>query len=908
MSWLKHIWSQTNWGQLTTALFMICCVSGIFIAIPFDVEKPYESLSQILIANPAASFFRNLHYWSAQLFLVFSLIHIYDHFKKKEGIRLKKGIWFRLAVGVLIIFLAMLTGFLLKADADSLQARRILESLISGIPFIGDLLSYSLLGKEESFQLIYVHHIATFTIFLAIIIFEHVRKIWPKWGELLASTAVVAVLSFFITAPLHDNLNPTVKGPWYFLGLQEILHWLSTPSFSLLVVFLFVLLIYLVPFGNERNVFVTKRSLLILTALYLFLTIIGIFFRGPNWQWIWPTEKSYNYKALPQMRITPLNLSPELSQSKVTSSPLISGHKESCMACHGNMTGFTDAHNPRAIGCYSCHGGHPFESDKDQAHRGMLLVPGNLADADRSCGTANCHPQITSRINTGLMATLSGMISVDRFVFHEQDNPDLLTTVHQLGNSAADEHLRNLCVKCHLGNPKTEPGPVNETSRGGGCIACHVNYGLDAFVGNAIHTENPDDTTYLSFHPSIDMNVSNDHCFGCHSRSGRISTNYEGWHETTIEVDMNKEYPGHRIVEGTRAFTFVKADVHHELGLECIDCHNSYELMGDGQFYAHQEEQVTIRCEDCHFEGAPNLMVQKDLDQESAIIASMRFGSITGRNFLTTADRNRPLVNTYYKNDTTFFLTKNYRELHLLSPPAEICTRGAAHDDLSCSSCHTSWAPSCIGCHNEYDPVEPGYDMYTNTQRRGSWVEYIGEFNAHLPALGYRENEKGKEVIPVIPGMIMTIDVASFDRDLHDSLIFQRLFAPAVPHTTQTEGRDCKSCHNDPVALGYGSGKLEYLVEGENGRWTFRPKYQNNQNDGLPEDAWTGFLEERTGHVSTRSDVRPFSIREQQRILTVGACLTCHADESAEMRESLLDFDKLLEARSSECILPSWSK
>ena len=168
MSWLKHIWSQTTWGQLTTALFMICCVSGIFIAIPFDVERPYASLSQILIANPAASFFRNLHYWSAQLFLVFSLIHIYDHFRKKEGIRLKKGIWFRLSIGVLIIFLAMLTGFLLKGDADSLQARRILENLITGIPLVGNLLAYSLIGKEESFQLIYVHHIATFTIFIAI--------------------------------------------------------------------------------------------------------------------------------------------------------------------------------------------------------------------------------------------------------------------------------------------------------------------------------------------------------------------------------------------------------------------------------------------------------------------------------------------------------------------------------------------------------------------------------------------------------------------------------------------------------------------------------------------------------------------------------------------------------------------
>ncbi len=736
MNWLKHIWSQTTWGQITIALFLICCVSGIFIAIPFDVERPYESLSQIMIANPSASFFRNLHYWSAQLFLVFSLIHIYDHFKKKEGIRIRKGIWLRLSIGVLIIFLAMLTGFLLKADADSLQARRILDSLIAGIPFIGNLLAYSLLGKEESFQLIYVHHIATFTIFLAIIIFEHARKIWPRWGELLVVTVVITLLSYLITAPLHDNLNPTVKGPWYFLGLQEILHWLSTPSISLLVVFLFVFLIYLVPFGDARNVFISKRSLLILTILYLLLTVIGLFFRGPNWQWIWPLEQDYSYKALPQMRISPLNLSPDIPPEKVISSPLIDGHKESCVVCHDNVQGFTASHNPQAIGCFSCHGGHPFESDKNQAHAGMLLAPGNLADANRSCGTTNCHPEITSRINTGLMATLSGMISVDRFVFNERDNPDLLTTVHHLGNSAADEHLKNLCVRCHLGNPKTEAGPVTEKSRGGGCIACHLNYDQNALLGNAIHKDNPKDTTYLGFHPSIDLNVTNDHCFGCHSRSGRISTNYEGWHETTLEVKEARNNKHFRIVEDARVFRFVQEDVHHKLGLECIDCHNSYELMGDGTFYTHEEMQVNITCEDCHFSGNPNLIPQNELDQESAIIASLRFGSVTGRNFIATEDKNRPLINTYFKNDTAFFLSKDSKKLHQLSPPAEICTRGEAHNDLSCSSCHTAWAPSCLGCHNEYDPTEAGYDMYTNKEQSGSWVEYIGEFNAHLPALG----------------------------------------------------------------------------------------------------------------------------------------------------------------------------
>ena len=900
------ILKDSSWGQFSTAMFMICVASGVFIAITYDVKDPYASLSTLMIANPAASFFRNLHYWSAQLFLVFSFIHIYDHVRKKEGIRLKKAVWARLSIGVLIILLAMLTGFLLKADADSIQAGRILDSLISSIPLAGNLLSWSLLGNEENYQLIYVHHIATFTIFLAIIIFEHSRKIWPKWKEFTISLLLISIPGFFVSAPLHDNLNPTVKGPWYFLGLQEILHWLTIPSLSLLIVLLLIILIFMVPYGNPGRVFFTKRALLILTIAYLILTITGLFFRGPNWSWVWPGEDGYSYRVLPQMRWSSLSLAKRFDPVQVSNSSLIDGRRESCVVCHTGMSGFADAHNPLAIGCYNCHGGHPFESEKQKAHEDMLLIPGNLADASRSCGTANCHPEITSRIHTGLMANLSGMISVDRFTFGEQDSPDLLTSVHDLGDSPADEHLRNLCVVCHLGNPKTETGPSLESSRGGGCIACHLDYSETTLKHHEIHKQNADDTTYLAFHPAINLKVSNDHCFGCHSRSGRISTNYEGWHETTLQAGPQYDSNLFRIVENTRVFRKIEEDVHHSLGMECIDCHNSYELMGDGNYYAHEEEMVTIRCEDCHFHGEPKLTDRQSLDQESAIIASLRFSHDPEMKFLTTALRDKPLINTYYKDDTAFLRTKNLGKLFAMKPPAEVCTRGDAHDRLSCSSCHTSWAPSCIGCHNNFDGEEAGYDMVARREKTGTWVEYIGEYNAHPPALGVRSLKDTSTIIPVIPGMILTIDMGSYNKKLHDSLIFRRMYAPSAPHTTRKKGRDCKSCHNDPVALGYGQGTLTYSIDGGEGRWIFSSTYAENPNDKLPEDAWIGFLTDRDGMVSTRTDVRPFSSEEQRRILTAGACLTCHEETSGVMTESLDDFESLLKKRSDKCVVPTW--
>lgn len=912
MKLVKNILSNSTYGQFSLAALVICIVSGVFVAIPYDIDNPFLSISSLMILNPIGSFFRNIHFWSAQIFLVTSMLHIWDHFKKKKDILLKKGVWLRLTLGVIIIFLVMLTGFLLKGDSDTRQAWRILDSLITAIPFVGNLLAYSILGEEGSLQLVYVHHIATFTIFIAIITFEHSRKIWPELSPFVIVLVITLGISFLFTAPLHDGVNPSVKGPWYFVGFQEILHWLSTPDLSFILIALFLTLIFVIPFIGKKVSFISKRTLLVITCLYILLTLTGMFFRGENWKWVWPWEENYSYSVLHSFRTSQLVGVPEFTEEQLTNNTVINGAIESCVVCHDNVVGFTPSHNPEAIGCFSCHGGNPFDGSKNGAHKNMILIPGNFDNADISCGTINCHPDITSRKDNNLMESLSGMISVDRFVFNEQQSPDMLTDIHHLGNSPADEHLKNLCVICHLGNPKIETGPITEESRGGGCLACHINYDEFASTAWLAHNDNENDTTYLNFHPSISMKVTNQHCFGCHSRSGRISTNFEGWHETTLEVEEMPRDNNHRLIEETRVFRYISEDVHHTLGIGCIDCHNSFELMGDGNLYAHQEEQTTISCEDCHFNGNPNIIEAANLDTESAKIASMRFGNISENEFLATNDRNIPLINTFFNNDTAFFLTKNQGKQFVLSKPGSTCTKGSAHDNVSCSSCHSAWAPSCIGCHNEYDSDEPGYNMFTNTEEKGSWVEFVGEYNAHLPALGMRIKGNEKEVIPVVPGMVLTIDVGSFSGEIHDSLIFQRLFAPASPHTTNSDGRSCKSCHNNPISLGYGSGHL--FFDSENGNWSFESHYQNNPNDNLPEDAWIGFLDDtrlsdELGQgeiVSTRTNVVPFTISEQKRILTIGACLTCHDDNSIVMQQTLSNFDSLFDNRSRECVVPVW--
>jgi hypothetical protein len=234
-----------------------------------------------------------------------------------------------------------------------------------------------------------------------------------------------------------------------------------------------------------------------------------------------------------------------------------------------------------------------------------------------------------------------------------------------------------------------------------------------------------------------------------------------------------------------------------------------------------------------------------------------------------------------------------------IKPPAFICTEGKSHQRLSCNSCHTQWVSYCVGCHTTYNKSEEGFDLLDNKEIKGSWVETPSDFYVDYPVLGIKKDKSGKEIIDTfIPGMIIKLENLKTDKN---KKIFKRLFAPIFSHTINKEGRSCKSCHNNSLSLGYGKGKLTYT---KNSKWIFEAYFSNNKEDNLPKDAWIGFMQTRDKSSTTRTNARPFSVEEQKRILFVGACLTCHQENSNVMKETLIDFDRVLKRVSNKCVLP----
>jgi hypothetical protein len=854
-------------GDLAFASFWLALASGALVAIPYDAAAPPDSLQILLLTNPAGTFLRGLHYWSAQLFLIFTALHLIEHLARRTEARVRLGLWLRLVLSIVVVVYLMISGYVLKGDAEGLLARQVMSGLLERLPLVGSSLNALLVGPEGSLQLLYVQHAATATLLTLAFIVEHFRRAWPGAAAWLTVLAFTALLTVALVPTLHDPANPVVKGPWYMLGLQELLHWLEAPARAWIPLLGGLLLLAALPLLPSPGSRASKVVLAAALVIYAGLCLVGAIFRGANWEWRPPGPRQAATFTDLRLYLT----DPKIARGEI---PVVLGRREGCLPCHADERGFAPSHAPEAVGCASCHLGHPWSGHEGLAHEGMVRVPGNLSVARETCGTTQCHGEIVERVDRSLMATGAGLVGVNRFVFGEAETPDGGGSLRVLGTSPADLHLKDLCAGCHLAVEKTEPGPIDELSRGGGCTACHLNHHEDERL-----------------HPSLDLQVADTHCFGCHSRSGRISTSYAGWHES-LEPLPGSEGKEWRVLQDGRVFARRPDDVHHAAGLACVDCHTSRELMGDGRTHVHEEEALEVSCEDCHVEGIARTLAWDGLDEESRKIVRLREDQEPrDRRFLVAARSGLALVNVFADEDGEPVLEgKLSARRHPLKPPAPACS-GLGHERVSCSACHARWAPQCLQCH-----TQRGSD--------GLWHEIGGDFRAEPPPLGVRGPAPGR-IEPFVPGMILTLgtEPVHMERAFAPALVkrgrFERLFSPIEPHTTAATGRSCASCHNDPLALGLGRGTLR--LEGP--RWVFEAE-EETLRDGLPADAWTGFLEPPRARSTTRSDARPFTAEEQRRILRVGACITCHEPTAGEVQRIYRSFPEALARVSPRCLVP----
>ena len=122
----------------------------------------------------------------------------------------------------------------------------------------------------------------------------------PEFVALMAMTAFLILLSAILQAPLLEEANPNVtpnpaKAPWYFLGLQELLSYWDPQIAGVMIPLVLGLVVWMAFPYIDRNpeTHPSKRKFAIMFYTFFLagagvLTIIGVLFRGPGWNWTYP--------------------------------------------------------------------------------------------------------------------------------------------------------------------------------------------------------------------------------------------------------------------------------------------------------------------------------------------------------------------------------------------------------------------------------------------------------------------------------------------------------------------------------------------------------------------------------------------------------------------------------------------
>jgi len=529
------------------------------------------------------------------------------------------------------------------------------------------------------------------------------------------------------------------------------------------------------------------------------------------------------------------------------------GYVEMCLSCHTEEK-LDKAHDTLVIGCSPCHLGNAMTIDKDKAHNGMVLNPGDLRVVEKTCGVEGCHPADIKKVKNSLMATNRGILATLLYYWGEAENQNGDYSVEKLFESGetslALDYFRKLCATCHLWKQKNDLPDASQffNEKGGGCSACHyvlpegeTKMTVTAFEEDDAFDDDGEEKKKKP-HPLIVKKIPQENCIRCHNRSGRIGISYTGIFESEgYGTPYEKGEHSSKRLPGDRFYLEIAEDIHHTKGMVCIDCHTRDEIMGDGNNYAHYEEALEISCEMCH----------------SALPGKTR--------------RNNQINNIAERDGKFILVCKNDGKEHPLNQPKQEACLYPGHKRMICESCHSTWVPQCYGCHAKRDARETHLDKLSLEETPGWWEEGRSYIRYEKPMLAVW----GDQVVIVTPGCQDVVTMIDEEGTISGG--FNRFTMAAInPHTTQQKGRTCKDCHASSKTVGLGEG----TVTKENGEWRF-----------FPVDRGVDTLTGRTVGLDTfvtidgeplqngsRENLRPFNGEELRRILQVGLCLQCHTE------------------------------
>ena len=219
--------TRSRWGGRALVCLYISILSGIVLALQYNPADPFYSTATLELVAPYGSFWRSLHFYSSQAFFLLLLCHLVAVIADNEP-GSDRFTWVRLTASIPIGLLLLFTGYVLRGDATGSAAGAIAEHISLSIPVIGKPINNLLFDISAGGVLkVYANHLIGLMALGCLCLWTHLHRYRASFRRHVPMTLAVFAGAILLTAPMEpDRIGLThIAGPWFFLGLQELLRY-----------------------------------------------------------------------------------------------------------------------------------------------------------------------------------------------------------------------------------------------------------------------------------------------------------------------------------------------------------------------------------------------------------------------------------------------------------------------------------------------------------------------------------------------------------------------------------------------------------------------------------------------------------------------------------------------------------
>lgn len=221
---------SVKWGEMSLVSLYLSVVTGMVVALQYGASHPYFSTTGMDILVPFGSFWRSVHFFSSQGFFILSLVHFLAIILDRTYLRLRFSKWLLLVGSIPFALLLLFSGYVLRGDATGEMAGLIAENICLSVPLVGDVLNNLFFAiSTEGMKRVYANHIIGFMVIWGALCWDHVRKYRANIRNHGLLLCCYCTLSLLVNAPMEPETMAVahIPGPWFFLGLQELLMYIQ---------------------------------------------------------------------------------------------------------------------------------------------------------------------------------------------------------------------------------------------------------------------------------------------------------------------------------------------------------------------------------------------------------------------------------------------------------------------------------------------------------------------------------------------------------------------------------------------------------------------------------------------------------------------------------------------------------